>query len=426
MLDIRFVRERPELVRADLEKRQDKEKQKWLDELLELDKEYRSALQESELLRKERNELTDEINRLMAQKKEFKPKIAQAKTLPAKIKDAESKAAPLKEKIDWYLMRLPNILHGSVPAGKDDSQNVVVREFGTPKKPSKDLPPHGELLEKGGWADFTRGTKVAGAGFYFLKGDFALLEMSLMRYAIDKLSSKGYSPIVPPFLMNRAAYEGVTDLGDFENVMYKIEGENLYLIATSEHPIASMLMNETLVMKDLPVMFAGISPCFRKEVGTHGKYTKGMFRVHNFYKIEQFIFCHPDESWKLHEKLQKNSEEIYKKLGLYYRVVNVCTGDMGDIAAKKYDIEAWMADNAFRETGSNSNCTDYQARRLGIKYREGEGKPPKDFVHTLNNTAIADRVMIALIEQFQKKDCTVTIPKVLWKYTGFKRLEKLA
>ena len=391
-----------------------------LDERLELDKEYRSALQESELLRKERNELTDEINRLMAQKKEFKPKIAQAKTLPAKIKDAESKAAPLKEKIDWYLMRLPNILHGSVPAGKDDSQNVVVREFGTPKKPSKDLPPHGELLEKGGWADFTRGTKVAGAGFYFLKGDFALLEMSLMRYAIDKLSSKGYSPIVPPFLMNRAAYEGVTDLGDFENVMYKIDSDDLYLIATSEHPMAAMYKDEIFAGQDLPVKMIGISPCFRREIGKHGIDTRGIFRVHQFYKIEQFVYCRPEDSWKIHEELIKNAEEIFKEIGLAYRVVNICTGDIGTVAAKKYDLEVWMArEEKYREAVSCSNCTSYQAVRSNVKYRKADGT--KDYAHTLNSTAVATtRALRAIVETYYE-DGVLKVPRVLQPYMNGKK-----
>jgi seryl-tRNA synthetase len=219
----------------------------------------------------------------------------------------------------------------------------------------------------------------------------------------------------------------MVDLADFETVMYKIEGEDLYMIATAEHPVGSMFKDETLNKKDLPIKFVGLSTNFRKEIGAHGKYTKGLFRVHQFNKVEQFIFCMPKDSWKLHEELQKNSEELYQGLGLHYQVVNVCTGDIGSIAAKKYDILTWMADNVFRETGSNSNCTDYQARRLNIKYREKEGQAPAGYVHTLNNTALAtSRIMVSIIEQYQQKDGTVKIPKVLQPYmNGIKKLEAL-
>jgi len=211
----------------------------------------------------------------------------------------------------------------------------------------------------------------------------------------------------------------VTDLSDFENVMYKIENEDLYLIATSEHPIASMFMNETFLGEQLPLKVAGISACFRKEVGAHGKYTKGLFRMHQFNKIEQFIFSRPEDSWKLHEDLQKNTEQLLKGLGLVFRVVNVCTGDIGSIAAKKYDTEACMSDGEYREVGSNSNCTDYQARRLNIKYREKEGQSPLGFIHTLNNTAIAtSRIMVCLLETHQKADGSVKIPRVLLPYMG--------
>jgi seryl-tRNA synthetase len=218
----------------------------------------------------------------------------------------------------------------------------------------------------------------------------------------------------------------VTDVADFGNVMYKIDGEDHYLIATSEHPMAAMHMDEVLLTVNLPIKLCGVSPCFRKEVGAHGKYTKGLFRMHQFNKIEQFIFCLPKDSWKHHEELQKNSEDLYNALGLHYRVVNVCTGDIGSIAAKKFDTECWMADVEFRETGSNSNCTDYQARRLNIKFREKEGAAPAGFVHTLNNTAIAtSRTMVAIIEQFQQKDGTVKIPDVLVPYMdGIKFLGK--
>jgi seryl-tRNA synthetase len=227
-------------------------------------------------------------------------------------------------------------------------------------------------------------------------------------------------------MMQKKPYLGVTDLEFFGDQLYKIDKEDLYLIATSEHPMAAMHMDEILLSNELPIKFVGVSPCFRKEVGAHGKYTKGLFRMHQFNKVEQFIFCLPQDSWKFHEELKKNAEDLCTSLGIHFRVVNVCTGDIGIIAAKKYDIEAWMADGQFREVGSNSNCTDYQARRLNIKFREKEGQAPTGFVHTLNNTALAtSRTMIVILEQFQQKDGSVIIPKVLRPFmNGIEKLEK--
>ncbi|HLC92963.1 MAG TPA: serine--tRNA ligase [archaeon] len=414
MLDIKFVRENADIIKKDLKKRGDSEKTKWLSELLEMDKEYRSVLQEAEALRMKRNQITDEINKLMAQKKDFKPKIAEAKKLPEKIKELEKESAPLKEKIDWYLMRLPNILHDSVPVGKDDSDNVVVREFGNKVSNTK-LAPHGEILEKNGWADFTRATKIAGAGFYFLKGQFALLEMALLRFSLDKLVEKGYTPISPPLMMNRAAYEGVTDLSDFENVMYKIDSEDLYLVATSEHPMAAMYKDDIFQEAELPLKLAGISPCFRREIGKHGIDTRGLFRVHQFNKVEQFIYCKPEDSWKMHEELLANAESIFKDLGLSYRVVNICTGDIGTVAAKKYDLEVWMPrEEKYREAVSCSNCTSYQSVRSNIKFRKKDGS--KEYVHTLNSTAVAaSRALRAIVETHYDGE-VLKIPKPLQQY----------
>ncbi|HEX9914113.1 MAG TPA: serine--tRNA ligase, partial [Candidatus Bathyarchaeia archaeon] len=242
---------------------------------------------------------------------------------------------------------------------------------------------------------------------------------AIQMYAVGFLLKRGYSLIEPPYMIRRAAYEGVTDLSDFESVMYKVDGEDLYLIATSEHAMGAMLQDETLLAEQLPIKLVGLSPCFRREIGAHGKYTKGLFRVHQFHKVEQFIFSLPEQSWELHEELQRNCEQLYEGLGLHYRVVNVCTGDIGSIAAKKYDTEFWMSDGEFREIGSNSNCTDYQARRLNVKYRLKEGAAPEGFVHTLNNTALAtSRTMIAVMEQHQQEDGTIKVPKALQPYMG--------
>ena len=425
MLDIKLIRETPDIARKNLEKRHNKEKMQILEELIVKDKHRLDILRCVEELRQQRNVVTKEISEAKASGKSIDKLAHQAKDIPRQIKEHEEKLGQLTQETNALLMKLPNMLHDTVPTGRDDKENAEIRRVG--KKPKFSFQPkgHAEILQALGMLDMERAAKTAGHGFYYLKGDAVILDMSLQRFALDFLSKQGFTIIEPPLMMSRKPYEGVTSLEDFENVMYKIEGEDLYMIATSEHPMAAMHMDEVVMKKDLPLLCAGISPCFRKEVGAHGKYTKGLFRVHHFNKIEQFVFCLPEHSWKWHEQLQKNSEQLYKQLGLHYRVVNVCTGDIGDIAAKKYDTECWMADGEFRETGSNSNCTDYQARSLNIKYREKEGVAPAGFVHTLNNTALAtSRTLVALIEQNQKKDGTVAIPKALQKYTGFKILGK--
>ncbi len=426
MLDIKLVRENPEIVRKNLKKRNDKEKLKLFDELLVEDKKWRAIVAEINELRRERNEVSQQISDAKKKGKGVSKLLAKAKSVPEKIKELESHLEKHETKIKEYLLSIPNLLHESVPVGKDETENVEIKRWGKP--PQFDFTPknHLEILEELGMIDMAHAAKVSGHGFYYLKGDAVFLDVALQRFALDFLKKKGFIPIEPPLMINRKAYEGVIDPADFEQVTYKIENDDLYMIATSEHPMAAMHSDETFDKDQLPILLAGVSPCFRKEVGAHGKYTKGLFRVHNFNKVEQFVFCDPEESWNMHEQLQKNSEEIYQQLGLHYRVVNICTGDIGSIAAKKYDIEAWMADGNFREVGSNSNCTDYQARRLNVKFKEGPGKPPVGFVHTLNNTAIAtSRVMVAIIEQFQQKDGSVTIPDVLKPYmSGVQKLEK--
>jgi seryl-tRNA synthetase len=426
MLDIKLIREQPELVRENLKKRHDKEKLKLLDELLEADRKWRKVTTEINTLRARRNKLSQEIAKLKKEKKGVTKLLEEARKIPEQIKKLEAESEKHGEKVRNGLMRLPNLLHESVPYGKDDSENVEIRRWGKPPKFDFEPKDHLTVALDLGLIDEERANKVAGTGFFYLKEDLVMLDFALQRFAIDFLRKRGYKLIEPPLMIRRKPYEGVTDLSDFELVTYKIEGEDWYLIATSEHPMAAMFMNEVLDKKQLPIKCVGVSPCFRKEIGTHGKYTKGLFRMHQFNKAEQFIFCLPEQSWQLHEELQKNSEELYQQLGLHYRVVNICTGDIGTIAAKKYDIEVWMADGKFREVGSNSNCTDYQARRLNTKFREGPGKPPAGFVHTLNNTALAtSRTMMAIIEQFQQKDGSVIIPAVLRSFMdGIERLEK--
>ena len=416
-MDIKLIRDDPEAVRRNLEKRHDPAKLELLDQVIEADGRWRELTTKVNRLRKRRNEVSSEIASALKSGRDASALKEEAKIIPEEIKAVESELSQREETVKSGLMRLPNMLHESVPYGRDDKDNVVVKVWGEPPKFGFTPISHADLAQSLGIVDFDRAGKVSGTGFYYLRNELVLLDYAIMKYAMGFLSSRGYAIIEPPYMIRREGYEGVTDLADFENVMYKLDGEDLYLIATSEHAMGAMLMGETLNADALPIKLCGVSPCFRKEIGAHGKYTKGLFRVHQFNKVEQFIFCLPEQSWGLHEELQRNSEQLYQGLGLHHRVVNVCTGDIGSIAAKKYDTEVWMADGEFREVGSNSNCTDYQARSLGVRYRLKEGQVPAGFVHTLNNTALAtSRTMIAIFEQCQQEDGSIKVPEALLKY----------
>ena len=418
MLDLRFVRSSPDVVRADLKKRNDTEKLAWVDDLLNKDARSRELKMEIDTLRQRRNTIAREINAARKAEHDTDVLLAEAANLPQQIRDRDAEQEEIVKAIHYYLMRLPNILHESVPVGKDDTENVELKCVGIPRKFDFELKNHGQLAAERGWADFERATKISGAGFYFLKGSLALLDLALQRFSIDLLVRRGYTPIIPPYMINRLSYEGVTDLDDFEKVMYKIDGDDMYLIATSEHPLGAMHQDEIFEEKDLPLRLAGISPCFRREIGAHGLDTKGLFRVHQFTKIEQFVFCTPEDSWQIHEELLTNAEEVFQNLRIPYRVVSICTGDIGTVAAKKYDIEAWMPrENAYKEVVSCSNCTSYQAVRLNIKVRDRTDFESKRHVHTLNSTAIAtSRVMRAILENYQNRDGSVEIPPVLRPY----------
>jgi seryl-tRNA synthetase len=420
MLDIKLIRENPQLIKDNLTKRGNLDCLQMLDELIANDKEWRLNLTKLNELRHQRKQVTIEIAKLKKVGKEADAEVSKAQDIDQTVTGMEKTVTLQEQKTHDYLMQLPNLLDETVPLGKDSKDNVEVRKWGIIPTYNFPIKNHIDLTLALDQIDMERAGKVSGARFFYLKNQVAQLDMALMSFAIEELSNKGYSAIIPPYLMTRKAYEGVTAMGDFADVLYKVENEDLYLIATSEHPMAAMYMNEVLLEQDMPVKLAGISTCFRKEAGAHGKDTRGIFRTHQFNKIEQFIFCKPEDSVKLHEELLKNAEEILQKLELPYHVVNVCTGDIGTVAAKKYDIEAWMpAQNGYREVVSCSNCTDYQGRRLGIRYREKEGAAPKGFVHTLNSTAIATgRTIVALIENNQQADGTINIPTVLRKYMG--------
>ncbi|MDH5449902.1 MAG: serine--tRNA ligase [Candidatus Bathyarchaeota archaeon] len=425
MLDVRLIREHPDVVRDNLKKRGDLEKIRMFEDLITYDKEWRKLLTKVNELRHKRRLVTTEVARLKKKREDVTEKIEEAQEIPTEIKKLEEEVKECERKIKHILLRLPNLLHASVPLGKDESENVVVRVWGRP--PEFDFEPksHLELLQNLGMIDVESAAKVTGNAFYYLKGHAVLLDLALQRFTIDFLMKKGFQIFEPPLMVNRKSYEGmIGDPFDFAEASYKIEGEDLYLIPTAEYPLGSMFTDKVFNKADLPLRLCGVSACFRREVGTHGKYSKGLFRVHHFNKIEQFVYCLPEESWQFLEELQRNSEKLYQELRLHYRVVGICSGDLSAKAAKAYDIEIWMADGKFRESGSNSNCTDYQTRRLNIKYREKEGQRPIGFVHTLNNTALAtSRTMIAIVEQFQQEDGSVMIPKVLRPFMG--GIEKL-
>ena len=418
MLDIRLVRESPDVIRRDLAKRNAPEKAKLLDDVIRWDVEWRKALAEADRLRRRRNEITRDIAEAKKAGKATEKLRKEAATLPEEIDALDAKTDELAEKVRSGLLRLPNLLHESVPVGKDDTENVEVGRWGTPRRVDFELKSHGELLEALRLADFDRARKIAGAGFVYLLGDLVRLDQALLAFALNYMVKQGFTAVFPPFMMRRAAYEGVVDLGDFETVMYKIDGEDLFLIATSEHPMGAMYMDEIIDEAELPIALTGLATQFRREIGGHGVDTKGFFRMHQFNKIEQFVFCRPEDSWTWHEKLRANGEAIYRALEIPYRVVNVCTGDIGTVAAKKYDIEGWFPrQNAYREVISCSNCTDYQARRLNT--RAGKVGGEKFFPHPLNSTAMAtSRGLVAVLENYQEKDGTVGVPKVLRPYMG--------
>ncbi|OIO27368.1 serine--tRNA ligase [Candidatus Micrarchaeota archaeon CG1_02_60_51] len=416
MLNIRLFRETPDMVRADLEKRGRVEKIHEVEQVIQLDSLWKELGVTGDALRKRRNDISREINEAKKAGKDAAKLLKEAGELPQKIKENEFEQAEAEARLRGLLMRFPNILHESVPVGADDSANRVLRTWGEPRRDKAKS--HVDLIEEKGLADLERAAKISGARYYFLKNELVELDLALQKMALDMLKARGFTLQSPPSMMQRAAYEGVTDLGDFEGVMYKAEGEDEYFIATGEHPLVAQHMGE--ILEKLPIKYAGVSRCYRKEAGAHGKDQKGIFRVHEFTKVEQVAFCKPEDSWNLQEELFANAEEFFKAIEIPYRAVSVCTGDIGTVAARKYDIEAWMpAQQAYREVVSCSNCTDYQANRLKIRWRNPTTNKTES-VHTLNSTMVAtSRALVAILENRQKPDGSISIPKALQKYCGF-------
>ncbi|MCL7385102.1 MAG: serine--tRNA ligase [Thaumarchaeota archaeon] len=415
MIDIKIIRDNPGFIKDMLTKRG---LNLPIDELLEWDKERRSLMVEVQNLRHRKNIVALEVANMKKEGRDPITLMQEMKIITDEIARLEDRIAELENKINYVMMRIPNIPHESVPPGTSEEDNVEVRRWGKIPEFDFEVKDHDEIAIGLGLLEIERASKASGARFYYLKNELVKLNIALIRFALDLLTKKGFEIYQTPYMLRRWVIEGVTSLQDFEDMIYKIEGEDLYLIATSEHSLAALHANEVLDGRRLPLRYAGVSPCFRKEAGAHGKDTKGIFRVHQFEKVEQFVFCKPEQSWEEHEFLLSNAEEIYQKLGLPYRVVNICLGELGVVAAKKYDIEVWMpAQRRYREIVSCSNCTDYQARRLNIRYREMPHEERTKYVHTLNSTAIAtERTIAAILENYQQKDGSVIIPEVLRPY----------
>jgi len=419
MLEVRLVRESPDKVRENLRHRGMIEKIADLDRLIQLDTEWRKGLGEVEQLRRKRNEITQQIAQARKKGEDVSSKMHEAAEIPGKIKNLEEKVEDYAKQAEQILLNLPNLVHDTVPVGKDEADNVEVKKWGTVSSFSFKTLDHIDLGLKHELIDVDKAGQIAGARFYYLRDDLVRLNYALIQYGLDFIQHKGYQLFQPPYLLHKDVVAGAVALADFEDVIYKIEGEDLYLLATSEHALLGFHSNEILDGTKLPLRYAGISPNFRKEAGAHGRDTKGIFRVHQFEKVEQFIYSLPEDSWSLHEELVRNLEEFWQSLGIPYRIVNVCTGDLGTVAAKKYDLEAWLpGQGKYREMASCSNCTSYQAVRSKIRYREKTNEPTK-FLHTLNSTLVAtERAIVAIMENCQKSDGTIEIPVVLRKYIG--------
>lgn len=430
------LRKDPEVLRENLRKRflpLDT-----LERAIELDRKWREAVTELNYLREKRNEINRAIPRANPEERELM--IREAKELGERIERLEKEVEELSRERELTLLSMPAIIDETVPIGPDESYNQPIRFWGRPKVPrsklesfmqeTKGFKVDHEIIE---WepighadeleavlkqVDTLKAGQLAGSRFFYLFKDIVWLELALVLFALDKMTGKGFIPVIPPYMMRRDYYLGVVDLPTFEDSIYKVEGEDLYLIATSEHPLVAMHAGDTFTEDDLPRLYVGVSPCFRKEAGTHGKDTKGIFRVHQFTKVEQIVFSKPEESKYWHERLIENAEEIYRELEIPYRVVNIASGDLGASAAKKYDLEAWFpAQGRYRELVSCSNCVDWQSYRLRIKL---DRKGRREFVHTLNSTALATtRTISAIMENHQREDGSVEIPRALRKYLEF-------
>ncbi|MBU3805764.1 MAG: serine--tRNA ligase [Candidatus Fournierella pullistercoris] len=422
MLDLRFVRENPELVKENIKKKFQEHKLPLVDEVIALDEEYRSAVTEANTLRSDRNRLSKEIGGLMAQGKreEAEQVKAQVSAQASRLKELEAKEGELEEKIRTIMLTLPNMMDPSVPIGPDDSHNVEVARFGEPAVPEFEVPYHTQIMESFEGIDLDSARRVAGNGFYYLMGDIARLHAGVLAYARDFMIDKGFTYVIPPFMMHGNVVEGVMSFPEMEAMMYKIEGEDLYLIGTSEHTMIGRFMDQLLPESKLPQTLTSYSPCFRKEKGAHGLEERGVYRIHQFEKQEMIVVCKPEESMDWYEKMWKNSVELFQSLNIPVRQLECCSGDLADLKVKSCDIEAWSPrQKKYFEVCSCSNLGDAQSRRLKIRVKGEDGR--NYLPHTLNNTVVAPpRMLIAFLENNLRADGTVFIPEALRPYMGGK------
>ena len=418
MLDPKIIRDEPEMIRKMLKNRPVDFN---FDEMLELDKKRRDLIQETDELRKKRNQMSIAIGQAKKSNEDASSLLTDMEKISKDLDELEQLQKTVESDYTNLAFSIPNVIHESVPIGNDESANVELRRWGEIPKFDFKISDHIDLGQNLNIIDLERAAKNAGARFYYLKGGLVKLSQALISFALDFMAEKKYNLIQPPYMINRKSMEGAVIADDFEDVIYKVQDEDLFLIGTSEHAIASMHTDEILDGNKLPFRYASFSPCFRKEAGAHGKDQKGIFRVHQFDKIEQFIFAKPEDSWNEHEKMISLTEEFYQKLEIPFKVMLLSSGDMGKVSSKTFDIEAWMAgQNAYREIVSCSNCLDFQSRRLKIRFRD-KSNEDTEYVHTLNSTLVAvERTIVSIMENFQTSDGHIRVPEVLQKYFGEK------
>ena len=424
MIDIKLLRENPDLVKDNIKKKFQDEKLVLVDEVLDLDVKNRKAQANGDNLRSERKTLSNEIGNLMRQGKKEEAQEIKAKVteINSKLEENEKLEHTYSEEIKQRMMKIPNIMHSSVPIGKDDSQNVEIEKFGDPIVPDYEIPHHSEIMEALGGLDLESSRRVAGQGFYYLIGDIARLHSAVLTYARDFMINKGFTYCIPPYMIRSDVVTGVMSFEEMDAMMYKIEGEDLYLIGTSEHSMIGKFKDQILKKEDMPYTMTSYSPCFRKEKGSHGLEERGVYRIHQFEKQEMIVVCEPEDSWNWYDKMWQYTVEFFRSMNIPVRTLECCSGDLADLKAKSCDVEAWSPrQKKYFEVGSCSNLTDAQARRLGIRIKGDKGNY---FAHTLNNTVVAPpRMLISIMENNYNPDGSVTIPEVLRPYMG--GLEKI-
>ena len=421
MIDMRFLRENPEVVKENIRKKFQDQKVPLVDEVIELDKAYRAAITEADGLRADRNRLSKQIGGLMAkgQKEEAEAVKKQVAESAKRLEELEKLEEELQKKVNDIMMVIPNIIDDDVPIGKDDSENVELERFGEPKVPDFEIPYHTEIMESLSGIDMDGARRVAGNGFYYLMGDIARLHSAILSYARDFMIDRGFTYCVPPFMIRSAVAQGVMSFAEMDAMMYKIDGEDLYLIGTSEHSMIGRFIDQIVPEENLPITLTSYSPCFRKEKGAHGLEERGVYRIHQFEKQEMIVVCKPEESREWFWKLLKNTVDFFRTLDIPVRTLECCSGDLADLKVKSVDVEAWSPrQKKYFEVGSCSNLSDAQARRLKIRVN---GEKGKYFAHTLNNTVVAPpRMLIAFLENNLNVDGSVNIPEVLRPYMGGK------